>query len=128
MNDDKVSRPSEEITQERQLRSVNEKIAYLSETIAELNQWKVTLEGKVEPSHTGSFGLKLTFKKGDGNGFIYSVTADIARGYQGDPEALVQELVELAYERLLREHMRNEFTEIITKGLRNVQQLNGRAL
>ena len=99
---------------------LSDRVATLSSDLA---KWKVEVAVEVVIS---SLQLKITAKKPNGQGFIKTFNREDVAYYSNDPDSLIQELVDVIFENLLKQQIKDEITRPVTQAIKNIDKIMGK--
>lgn len=110
--------------------------AKIKELKAILDVWAFTAQGEVivkEVPVAGADGPKLsepvfivTFKKGNGTGYVREIGREQLVYYAESPQALVEELAEEIFTRFYKDEIKNRVTRLVAQGLKNAAAIEGK--
>lgn len=106
----------------RKLQVSEENVRRLKTDIA---AWKLETEVEVDTMKDGRFGLRISCKKINGQGFLLTIGADEVAYHQNDPENLVGQIVNRIFDSLYKDQIRNTIAPAIVKGMKNIKTIGG---
>ena len=94
----------------------------LNEATASMGAWVFTAQGEVYVESVGpdrGVQFRMTFKKGNGDGFQRIITPQQLQYFANSPDSLVVELVDEIYHNFYRETIKNRITSLVAQGIKN---------
>jgi hypothetical protein len=115
-----LTRPSDMVSAMGTIKNQGEKLAT---ALTELAKWQITISVEVVAD---TLDLKITARKGTKLGFISTIPKDKVLYFSQDPDALIDNILTEVYEKLLKEQLRNEHTEVLSKAIKNLTMIASR--
>lgn len=101
------------------LKVANERIIELT---SELSKWKLDVDVSVVPM-CGMYGLSISVRKPNGDGFIKELTPEVVQYFIDDKEGLIREIIDIIVENLFKQEIRNIVAPSISRGVDNIKRL-----
>jgi len=102
--------------------------ARLIELTTELAKWKLYVATSLVQGAQDGQTLLISVAKNNKTGFVYNVVPQELDKFADDPDTLIANLVEMAWERLYKEQIKNEIAPTIARALENAIKMRGRGL
>lgn len=120
INMEDLSRPSDMVSAMGTIKNQGEK---LTAALAELAKWQIAISVEVVPE---TLDLRITARKGAKLGFISTIPKDEVVYFSQDADALIDNILTDVYEKLLKEQLRNEHTDVLSKAIKNLTMIASR--
>lgn len=95
----------------------------LIKAVEDVGLWKVEISYEVV---TSNLDFKITVKKGNGNGFIKTISFQDAMYYQNDPNTLAEQIIDDIIDNLYKPQLRQMIQPSIEKSIKNICLMSGK--